>query len=169
MSCQFGASSLSSMFTTGVMHEADNAYLIQSTWLCYRLVRFLTVAYSGKHCILDLSLIYLLLSFCYLDVSFLFSGLWVLSQTIKLLTSYEMFSSCFLVSLWVQDRSLPCQLSQWLLASRQFALFQRKYNQTFSKRTRQPACSKTKEIHVKNKIDITAYTGNCMRERWTTL
>ena len=29
----------------GVMHEADNAYSIRSTWLCYRLVRFLTTAY----------------------------------------------------------------------------------------------------------------------------
>ena len=26
---------------TGVMYEADNVYSIRSTWLCYRLVRFL--------------------------------------------------------------------------------------------------------------------------------
>ena len=30
-----------SCFVMGVMHEADNAYSIRSTWLCYRLVRFL--------------------------------------------------------------------------------------------------------------------------------
>ena len=29
----------------GVMHEADSAYSIRSTWLCYRLVRFLITAY----------------------------------------------------------------------------------------------------------------------------
>ena len=33
------------LVVTGVMHEADNAYSIQSTWLCYRLVRFLITAY----------------------------------------------------------------------------------------------------------------------------
>ena len=32
----------------GVMYEADNAYSIRSTWLCYRQVRFFTVAYSAK-------------------------------------------------------------------------------------------------------------------------
>ena len=37
------------LFVTGVMHEADNAYRIRSTWLCYRLVQFLTVAYNAKH------------------------------------------------------------------------------------------------------------------------
>ena len=30
---------------TGVMHEADNTYSIWSTWLCYRLARFLITAY----------------------------------------------------------------------------------------------------------------------------
>ena len=30
---------------TGVVHEADNVYSIQSTWLCYRMVRFLITAY----------------------------------------------------------------------------------------------------------------------------
>ena len=29
----------------GVMHAANNAYSIRSTWLCYRLVRFLITAY----------------------------------------------------------------------------------------------------------------------------
>ena len=59
-------------FVTGVMHKADNAYLIQSTWLqlCYQLVRFFTVAYNGKYFTLDLSLIDLLLIFFQLDVSF---------------------------------------------------------------------------------------------------
>ena len=33
------------LVVTGVMHEADNAYSIRSTWLCYRLVRFLITAY----------------------------------------------------------------------------------------------------------------------------
>ena len=55
----------------GVVHEADNAYSIRGTCLCDRLVRFLTVAYNGKHCILDLSLIDLLLIFsiwmCHFD------------------------------------------------------------------------------------------------------
>ena len=32
------------LVVTGVMHEADYAYSIQSTWLCYRLVRFLIAA-----------------------------------------------------------------------------------------------------------------------------
>ena len=34
-------------FLTGVMHEADNAYSIWSTWLCYRLVHFDSVVYLG--------------------------------------------------------------------------------------------------------------------------
>ena len=33
------------LVVTGVMHEADNAYSIRSTWMCYRLVRFLITAY----------------------------------------------------------------------------------------------------------------------------
>ena len=33
------------LVVTGVMHEADNTYSIWSTWLCYRLVRFLITAY----------------------------------------------------------------------------------------------------------------------------
>ena len=45
------------------MHEADNAYSICRTWLCYRLVRLLTVAYSSKHYVLDLSPTGLLLTF----------------------------------------------------------------------------------------------------------
>ena len=58
--------------------------------------------------ILDLSLIDLLL---------IFFSIWIchfdpvaslgIESTIKLLSSYEMFSSCFLVSFWVQDHSLP--------------------------------------------------------------
>ena len=36
------------LVVTGVMHEADNAYSIWSTWLCYRLVRFLITAYILK-------------------------------------------------------------------------------------------------------------------------
>ena len=31
---------------TGVMHEADDAYSIQSTWLCYWLDLFLTLAFN---------------------------------------------------------------------------------------------------------------------------
>ena len=34
---------------TGVMHEADNAYSIRSTWLCYRLDRFLTLVTNGSN------------------------------------------------------------------------------------------------------------------------
>ena len=78
------------------MHEADNVYSIRSTWLRYRMVRFLTVTYSGKHCILDLSLIDLLLIFFPSGCVILIQRfLWVLSQTITLLASYEMFSSFF--------------------------------------------------------------------------
>ena len=33
------------LVVTGVMHEADSAYSIRSTWLCYRLVQFLITAY----------------------------------------------------------------------------------------------------------------------------
>ena len=33
------------LVVTGVMHEADNAYSIRSTWLCYQQVRFLITAY----------------------------------------------------------------------------------------------------------------------------
>ena len=33
------------LVVTGVMHEADNAYSIRSTWLCYPLVRFPITAY----------------------------------------------------------------------------------------------------------------------------
>ena len=33
------------LVVTGVMHKADNAYSIWSTWLCYRLVQFLITAY----------------------------------------------------------------------------------------------------------------------------
>ena len=45
----------------GVIHKTDNAYSIRNSWLCYWLVRFLAVDYSGKHCIFDLSPIDLLL------------------------------------------------------------------------------------------------------------
>ena len=41
--------------------------------MCYRLVRFLAVAYNGKHCILDLSLIDLLLIFPIWIVLYYFS------------------------------------------------------------------------------------------------
>ena len=53
-----------------VMHQADNAFSIRSTWLCYQLVRFSTVAYNSKHCVLDLSLIDLPfspISMCHFD------------------------------------------------------------------------------------------------------
>ena len=30
---------------TGVMHKTDDAYLIRSTWSCYRLYEFLTLAF----------------------------------------------------------------------------------------------------------------------------
>ena len=50
------------LFVTNVKHEADNAYSIWSTWLCYWQVGFPKVAYSGKQYILDLSLINSLLS-----------------------------------------------------------------------------------------------------------
>ena len=40
---------------TGVMHEADDAYSIQSTWSCYWLDQFLTLALS----ILILSIFYI--------------------------------------------------------------------------------------------------------------
>ena len=36
--------SLLFLSVAGVMHEADNAYSIRSTWLCYRQARFLTTA-----------------------------------------------------------------------------------------------------------------------------
>ena len=36
---------LKSMYT---MHEADNAYSILRSWLCYRLFRVVTLAYSGN-------------------------------------------------------------------------------------------------------------------------
>ena len=36
---------LDMLVVMGVMHEADNAYSIRSTWLCYRLVQFLITAY----------------------------------------------------------------------------------------------------------------------------
>ena len=36
---------------------------LTQTWFCHQLVGFLTVAYSGKHCILDLSFIDLQLIF----------------------------------------------------------------------------------------------------------
>ena len=58
---------------TGVMHEADNVYSIRSTWLCYRLVCILRLAYNGKDYNLKLKLINLLLSFFNLDVSFFYS------------------------------------------------------------------------------------------------
>ena len=44
-------------------YHCDNAYSIRSTGLCYRLIPFLTVAYNGKHCTMDLSLIDLVLIF----------------------------------------------------------------------------------------------------------
>ena len=86
------------------MHEADNTYSIQSTWLCYWMVRFLKVAYNGKHCILDLLLIY-----CILDLLLIyFFPIWswhsdsVVSLDVEpdnqALTSYEMFSSFSLAS-----------------------------------------------------------------------
>ena len=89
----------------GFMHEADNAYSIQSTWLCYRLVavRFLKVAYDGRHFILDLSSIDLLLI-----LLLLFFSIWichfdsvvslVVERENQALTCYIIFSSCFLVS-----------------------------------------------------------------------
>ena len=40
---------------TGVMHEADDAYSIQSTWWCYWLDQFLTLALN----ILILSIFYI--------------------------------------------------------------------------------------------------------------
>ena len=63
---------------TGVMHEANNAYSIWSTWLCYRRVRFLTVTYNGKLFTLVLPLFYSLIFFP-LDVSLWFNrffGCW---------------------------------------------------------------------------------------------
>ena len=45
-----------SLFLTCAIHEADNEGLIQSTWFCYWMAPFLTVAYNGKHYILVLSL-----------------------------------------------------------------------------------------------------------------
>ena len=59
------------LFVTGVMHEADNACSIRSTWLCCRQVQVLTAAHSGKHYMLDLTLTNSLLSFFFhLDLSF---------------------------------------------------------------------------------------------------
>ena len=51
------------MLLAGVMHDTDNTYSIQSTWLGYRWALLVTVAYNGKHHILVLLLIGLLLSF----------------------------------------------------------------------------------------------------------
>ena len=45
---------------TGVMHEADDAYLIQSTWSCYWLDQFLTLALN----ILILSIFYISMVMC---------------------------------------------------------------------------------------------------------
>ena len=56
---------------TGVMHEADNAYSIQSTWLCYWLDQFLTLALN----ILILSIFYISMD---LSTNYFahFSGCW---------------------------------------------------------------------------------------------
>ena len=50
------------------MHEADNAYSIWSTWLCYRLVQFLTVAYNGKYFIWICRLLIFSIWMCHFDL-----------------------------------------------------------------------------------------------------
>ena len=47
--------SLGFITVTGVMHEADDAYSIRSTWSCYWLDQFLTLALN----ILILSIFYI--------------------------------------------------------------------------------------------------------------
>ena len=56
---------------TGVMHEADDAYSIRSTWSCYWLDQFLTLALN----ILILSIFYILMD---LSTNYFahFSGCW---------------------------------------------------------------------------------------------
>ena len=49
------------LFLMGVMHDADNTYSIQSTWLCCRYVQFLTVAYNSGLFVMVLSSINLLI------------------------------------------------------------------------------------------------------------
>ena len=81
------------LFVTSVTHEADNAYSIQSSWLCYRRVQFLTEAYNSKLSIL---------------VLFNFHFLWMcpFDSTVSLGVEGEnvaffwsrMFCSCLLVS-----------------------------------------------------------------------
>ena len=62
---------------TGVMHEADDAYSIRSTWSCYWLDQFLTLA------LIDPSLSELILSIFYISMDLStnyfahFSGCWV--------------------------------------------------------------------------------------------
>ena len=46
------------------MHEADSAYSIRSTWLCYRRVRSLTVAYNGQHTFVLSLVIYIIFPLC---------------------------------------------------------------------------------------------------------
>ena len=44
--CHLDLSKLKLLAVTGVMHEADDAYSIRSTWSCYWLDQFLTLAFN---------------------------------------------------------------------------------------------------------------------------